>query len=167
MILCVDSKFLFYKGYIWLGMLLLSRFSRVRLCATSQMAAHQAPPSLGFSRLKHWSGLPLPSPMHETEKWKWSRSVVSNSSQPHGLQPTRLHHPWDFPGKSTGVGCHCLLHWLGIAEAQCHLHKQSQKTVLLKLYPIKEGWTLPKIKKQLQGKLMGTGLVKRSYGSFS
>ena len=45
--------------------------------------------------------------MHESEKWKWSRSVVSNSSQPHGLQTTRLLHPWDFPGKSTGVGCHC------------------------------------------------------------
>ena len=28
---------------------------------------------------------------------------------PHGLQPTRLRSPWDFPGKSTGVGCHCLL----------------------------------------------------------
>ena len=27
----------------------------------------------------------------------------------HGLQPTRLLHPWDFPGKSIGVGCHCLL----------------------------------------------------------
>ena len=47
--------------------------------------------------------------MHESEKWKWSRSVVSNSFQPHGLQPARLLHPWDFPGKSTGVGCHCLL----------------------------------------------------------
>ena len=53
--------------------------------------------------------LPFPSPMHESEKWKWSRTVVSNSSRPHGLQPTRLLHPWDFPGKSTGVGCHCLL----------------------------------------------------------
>ena len=61
-------------------------------------------PSLGFSRQEHWSGLPFPSPMHESEKWKWSRSVVSDSSQPHGLQPTRLLHPWDFPGKSTGVG---------------------------------------------------------------
>ena len=47
--------------------------------------------------------------MHESEKWKWSRSVVSDSLQPHGLQPTRLLRPWDFPGKSTGVGCHCLL----------------------------------------------------------
>ena len=44
--------------------------------------------------------------------WKWSCSVMSNSSWPHGLQPTRLLRPWDFPGKSTGVGCHCLLHLL-------------------------------------------------------
>ena len=47
--------------------------------------------------------------MHESEKWKGSRSVVSDSLRPHGLQPTRLLSPWDFPGKSTGVGCHCLL----------------------------------------------------------
>ena len=47
--------------------------------------------------------------MHETEKWKWSRSVVSDPQRPHGLQPTRLLCPWDFPGKSTRVGCHCLL----------------------------------------------------------
>ena len=88
---------------------LLNRFSRVRLCVTPQSAAHQAPLSLGFSRQEHRSGLPFPSPMHESEKWKWSRSVVSDSSQPHGLQPTRLLYPWDFPGKSAGVGCHCLL----------------------------------------------------------
>ena len=31
-------------------------------------AAHQAPPSLGFSRQEHWSGLTFPSPMHENEK---------------------------------------------------------------------------------------------------
>ena len=85
-------------------LLLLRRFSRVWLCATPWTAAHQAPPSLGFSRQEHWSGLPFPSPMHESEKLKWSCSVMSNSSRPHGLQPTRLLHPWDFPGKSTGVG---------------------------------------------------------------
>ena len=33
---------------------------------------------------------------------------MSDSSRPHGLQPTRFLHPWDFPGKNTGVGCHCL-----------------------------------------------------------
>ena len=76
--------------------------------------SHQAPPSLRFSRQGHWSGLPFPSPKHESEKWKRSHSVVSDSERPHGLQPTRLLHPWDFPGKSTGVGCHCLLRAWGM-----------------------------------------------------
>ena len=49
-------------------LLLRSCFSRVQLCATPETAAHQAPPSLGFSRQEHWSGLPFPSPMHESEK---------------------------------------------------------------------------------------------------
>ena len=78
---------------------MLSRFSRVWLCATPQTAAHQAPPSPRSSRQEHWSGFPFPSPMHESEKWKGSRSVVSDSQRPHGLQPTRLLRPWD-----TGVG---------------------------------------------------------------
>ena len=64
---------LYYKAtgvktvWYWL-LLLLSRFSRVQLCATPEIAAHQAPPSLGFSRQEHWSGLPFPSPMHESAK---------------------------------------------------------------------------------------------------
>ena len=80
---------------------------------------------LVFSRQEHWSGLPFPSPVPEREKRRGSRSVVSDSSRPHGLQPTRLLCPWDFPGKNPGVGCHflhqgifategsnlCLLHW--------------------------------------------------------
>ena len=54
----------------YLLLLLLSHFSRVWLCATPETAAHQAPPSLGFSRQEHWSGLPFPSPIQESEKWK-------------------------------------------------------------------------------------------------
>ena len=79
----------------------------LQLCLTlcdATDGSHQAPPSLGFSRQDHWSGLPFPSPVHQSEKWKWSRSVVSNSLQPHGLQPIRLLRPWDFPGKR--MGCH-------------------------------------------------------------
>ena len=49
-------------------LLLLSRISRVQLCVTPRTAAQQAPPSLAFSRQEHWSGLPFPSPMHESEK---------------------------------------------------------------------------------------------------
>ena len=47
-------------------------------------------PSLEFSRQEHWSGLPFPSPMHESEKWQWSSSFGSDSERPHGLL-----HPWD------------------------------------------------------------------------
>ena len=49
-------------------LLLLSRFSRVQLCVTPKTAAHQAPLSLRFSGQEHWSGLPFPSPMRESEK---------------------------------------------------------------------------------------------------
>ena len=41
-----------------------------------------------------------------------SHSVMPDSLRPHGLQPTRLLCPWDFPGKDTGVGCHFLLQWI-------------------------------------------------------
>ena len=43
-------------------------------------------------------------------------SVMSNSLQPHGLQPTRLLCPWNFPGKITGVGCHFLLQGLFLTQ---------------------------------------------------
>ena len=65
-------------------------------------------PGILQARMLEWVAIAFSNAW--SEKWKWSHSVVSNSSQPHGLQPTRLLRPWDFPGKSTGVGCHCLLH---------------------------------------------------------
>ena len=59
---------IFNKGGKNMLLLPLSRFSRVQLCATQWTAAHEAPPSLGFSGQEHWSRLPFPSPMHESEK---------------------------------------------------------------------------------------------------
>ena len=66
-------------------------------------------------------------------------SVVSDSLQPRGLWPTRLLCPWDYPDKTTGVGCHFLLqgilptqglnpllciflHWQADSLPLCHLH---------------------------------------------
>ena len=49
-------------------------------------------------------------------KWKWSCSVVSDSLRPHELLPTRLLHPWNCPGKSTGVGCHFLLQGIFLTQ---------------------------------------------------
>ena len=58
----------FFLNYILdHSLLLLSRFSVVRLCATPYTEAHQAPPSLGFSRQEHWSGLPFSCPKRESE----------------------------------------------------------------------------------------------------
>ena len=97
-------------------MCMISRFSRVRLCANVRTVAQQAPLSMGFSRqdigvgwhsflqgifptqglnqslllLLLWVGsLPLAPPRKPhysgERKWKWSRSVVSDSLRPHGL----------------------------------------------------------------------------------
>ena len=53
-----------------------------------------------------------------------SHSVMSESLRPHGLQPTRLLCPWDFPGKNTGVGCHFLLQRIFLTQGLnlCLLH---------------------------------------------
>ena len=57
-------------------LLLLSRFSGVRLCATDPIdSSPPGSPVLGFSRQEHWSGLPFPSPVHESEKWKRDTDV--------------------------------------------------------------------------------------------
>ena len=62
------------------------------------MAAHQAPPSLGFSRQEHWSGLPFPSPTRESEsEVAQSRPTLSNpmdcslpGSSIHGIFQARI-----------------------------------------------------------------------------
>ena len=72
--------------------------------------------------------------MHESEKWKWSRSVVSDPQRPHGLQPTRLLCPWDFPGKTTGVGCHCLLRFGCWREKSLNI--MTERMCILHLYQL-------------------------------
>ena len=57
-------------------LLLLSRFSRVRLCATPETAAHQAPPTLGFSRQEYSSGVPLPSPFDLLAQFNFSTNIL-------------------------------------------------------------------------------------------
>ena len=86
-------------------LLLLSCFSCVQLCATPWTAAYQASLSMGFSRQEHWSGLPFPSPMHESE------SEVAQ------LCPT-LSDPMDcsLPGSSIhGIFQATVLEWGAIA----------------------------------------------------
>ena len=71
----LEGPVIHVSSIIALLLLLLRGFRRGWLCVTPWMAAHQAPPSLGFSRQEHWSGMPFTSPMHESRKWNWSCSL--------------------------------------------------------------------------------------------
>ena len=80
-------------------LLLLRHFSHVRLCATPQTAAQQAPLSLGFSRQEYWTGVPLPSAnLFKSIFSQFSHSVVSDSLRPHELQLARPPCPTPTPG---------------------------------------------------------------------
>ena len=88
-------------------LLLLSRFSHVRICATPQMAAHHAPLSLGFSRQEPWSGLPFPSPVRESKSESEVAQLCPTLSDPmdcslpvssaHGIFQARIPSPSPFP----------------------------------------------------------------------
>ena len=115
---------------------------------TPWTAACQAPLSVhGILWAEYWGGLPFPppgdlpnpgiksrSPALQADSllielsgkplfmccWCYVASVVSNSVWPHRWQPTRLRHPWDSPGKNTGVGCHFLLQCMKVKnESEC------------------------------------------------
>ena len=102
------------------SLLLLSRFSRVRLCVTPETAAHQAPLSLGFSRQQHWSGLPFPSPMHESEVTQ-SCPILSD---PMDCSP---------PGSSVhGIFQAKVLEWVAIAFSKNSLKYMKQKLTKIK-----------------------------------
>ena len=87
---------------------------------------------------------------------------MSNSSRPHGLQPTRLLHPWDFPSKSTGVGCHLLLHpqaGNSYITDETQYKMQMQKNPLLKNEELQ--WDFPggPVVKNLSSNARDTGSI--------
>ena len=96
-------------------LLLLSHFSHVRLYATPQTAAHQAPPSLGFSRQEYWSGLPGLSPTHVNEMKVKNESEVVQSC-------LTLSDPMDcsLPGSSVhGIFQARVLEWVPSPSPSC------------------------------------------------
>ena len=112
----------------WKWKVKVKLLNRVRPSAIPSTAAHQAPPSMGFSRQEYWSGVPLPSPYENLSipyflsQSPWFlmailfrvkacsvTSVMSHSLWSCGLSPARLFCSWDPPGKNAEVGCHILL----------------------------------------------------------
>ena len=107
---CASSRLVFLMIYSAVA----AAATLLQSCPTLCNPIDDSPPGLPVpgilqARTPEWIAISF------SNAWKWSCSVVSDSSPPHGLQPTRLLHPWEFPGKSTGMGCHCLLQW-------CTLH---------------------------------------------
>ena len=110
------------------------------------MAAHQAPPSLGFSRQEHWSGLPFPSPPNSCVEAKISKVLCLEKGlyedcvqatlqlytaicNPVDYSPPGSSVHGDSPGKNTGVGCHALLQGIFLTQGSnprllCLLHWQ-------------------------------------------
>ena len=86
----------------------------------------------------------LGSPLFPLLLLLFSCSVMSDSLQPHGLQPTRLLHPWDFPGKSTRVGCRCLL-FFSLAVGKKGFCSNSYCENLVGLLEVKENEVLPRM----------------------
>ena len=76
-------------------LLLLSHLSRVQLCVTPEMSAHQAPLSLGFSRQEHWGGLPLPSLSQDTGTTSTSISRWMHKDAGHICNGILLSHKKD------------------------------------------------------------------------
>ena len=134
------------------------------------MAAHQVPLSLGLSRQEHWSGLPFPSPLHESEKWKWSRSSCLTFPDPmdcsppgssvHGIFQARVLEWAPLPSPNTifrGVltpeGCNAQMKGVGVRRniiqsiATC-ISKQSQTKLLCNangsLHTPSSKWRSPK-----------------------
>ena len=86
--------------------------SRVQLFATPWTVAHQAPPSMGFSRQEYWSGLPFPTP--------------GELSDP-GMEPTSLASPalagGFFTTEPSGQPLKCTLFILLLSGTEFNLHK--------------------------------------------
>ena len=111
---------------------MLSRFSRVWLCATLWTAAHQAPLSLGFSRQEYWSGLPFPSRIGDMPSVKGHSQpkIITLGREQGNTRPNLTFLPpaahnvshWANPPRSKGA--HCL-------KTSPQLLRRSLKTLLL------------------------------------
>ena len=103
-------------------LLLLSRFSRVRLCATPSTAAHQPSPSLGFSRQEHWSGF------SSSNAWKWKVKVKSLS------RVRLLATPWTAAYQaSLSMGFSRQKYWSGVPLPSLRSHYYGQKNFFKKM----------------------------------
>ena len=114
-VISVCMKYIFFYFNLWVSFTLkwvsaAAAAKSHQLCPTLCDPIDGSPPGSSIpgilqARTLEWVGISF------SNAWKWKVKVKSLSHvwlfRTHGLQPSRLLHPWEFPGKSTGVGCHC------------------------------------------------------------
>jgi len=107
---CSESLHLLWLALNWSAAAAAAAAKSLQSCPTLCNPRDGNPPGSpvpGFARQEHWSGLPFPSPMHESEKWKWSRSSCPTPSHPMDCSP---------PGSSVhGIYQARVLEWGAIA----------------------------------------------------
>ena len=96
----------------WKWKVKVKSLSRVRLLATPWTAAYQAPPSMGFSRQKYWSGVPLPSPKTCTRRSKMTQFITIRDKKLHWCPSEEMHKLWhghkpEYPTAMTMNTCTC------------------------------------------------------------
>ena len=94
-----NNKFTIW--YTWYPIIAAAAAESLQSCPTLCNPIDGSPPGSPVpgilqARILEWVAISFSNAW----KWKWSRSVVSDPQRPHGLQPSRLLHPWDFPGKA-------------------------------------------------------------------
>ena len=131
------------------GLIYLERetfISGARSCCVAPGTGHSLPTCQGSIA---WIDLFSEAVLHNcpTQSESENHSVVSDSQQPHDLQPSRLLHPWNSLDKSTGVGCHVLFQGTFLTQGSnpglphCrrilyHLSHQGSSNMVLLLYQL-------------------------------
>ena len=124
------SYFYFEDKLLLLLLLLLSLQSCLTVCDPIDGSPPGSPvPGILQARTLKWVAISF------SNAWKWKVKVKSlsrvwpSAPRPRGLQPSRLLCPWEFPGKSTGVGCHCFLSWQTNALQKVHWVQTPKKEI--------------------------------------
>ena len=115
---------------------MLSRFSRAWLFVTSWSVACQPPPPLGFSRQEHWSGLPFPLQCTKVKTESEVAQSCPTLRDPMDCSLPGPTLPWDFPGKSPGVGHQCLLPGGTSGKesnCRCRRHQKQRNYILVNI----------------------------------
>ena len=101
----------------WKWKVKVKSLSCVRLLAIPWTAAHQAPPSMGFSRQGYWSGVPLPSPISKKTPCRCASDKITNAN--HGQDDSKVHGRWEgFPGGSDAGDRFRLWSWRTLPAAE-------------------------------------------------